>query len=814
MKLSLNWIKDYVEIPADIELSRIAYDLTMATVEVEGMIELAQAFDKMVLGLVKEILPHPDADKLLLCKVDIGGGDIREIVCGGTNLREGMKVAVARPGAMVRWHGEGDLVAIKKAKVRGVESYGMICASSEIGLFDLFPYTDEGTIVDLSDFGAQAGTALADALDLNDVILEIDNKSLTNRPDLWGHYGIARELSALYDLPLKELGSYKPPAAAEFKISIKDTLRCPRYLALEMEGLAVKPAPFEIQSRIWRVGMRPINAIVDITNYLMLTTGQPTHAFDSDKIKGSIVVRLAQDSEKLLLLDDKDLSLSREDLVIADEEGPVGLAGVMGGKRDSVLPGTKRVILEIANFDAIGIRRTATRYASRTESSMRFEKGLDAERVEATLALAMGLFSKIFPEISIRAYADSWPVRKTASELIVSLDWLEKRLGKRIANTDISRILSRLGFDVDFDGDELKLKVPSWRSTGDISRPEDIIEEVARVYGYENFETLPISSSFEKAIDQPKIDLDRRIREYLSFRCGMQEIYTYPWLKEEYTLALFGSVEGLLSLAQPPAPDEKYLRSSLLPSLCRAVESNLRFFDEFSIYESAHVFFDRDYENSYDKREALPLQKRMLAAAYVGKAENINVLFRKAKGTVSALANYVHIEPIAFKQIDKPVWADDVLWLNITAEAEPDKKIGNLALLSKKACLDCGIKNSSVMIFEFDIDALQPLSSRSNDFTHIPEYPLVGYDLSLLFDLSVKWSEILSDIKGASNSLLQDVFFVDEYRGQQIPEGKKSLTFRLLIGSLEKTLTSDEIENCAKAVIKRLKKTMGAELRA
>ena len=399
MKLSLDWIKDYVELPADLELSRIAYDLTMSTVEVEGVTELAGKFDKMIVGVVKEILPHPNADKLILCKTDVGGGDVREIVCGGINVKEGMKVAVARPGAMVRWHGAGDLVEIKNAKVRGVESYGMICASSEIGLFDLFPFTEEATIADLSDFDAQAGTPLAEALGLDDVILEIDNKSLTNRPDLWGHYGIARELSALYDLPLKEFVPFVPPVTPDFKVAIDDPSKCFRYIGVKMENLSVMPAPFAVQSRIWRVGMRPINAIVDITNYVMLATGQPTHAFDSDNIAGHISVRTAREAEKLLLLDGKDLSLSAEDLVIADDEGAVALAGVMGGSKDSVLPETHKVILELANFEAIGVRRTATRHETRTDAAIRFEKSIDPERCDTALSLAMQMFAHIYPEL-------------------------------------------------------------------------------------------------------------------------------------------------------------------------------------------------------------------------------------------------------------------------------------------------------------------------------------------------------------------------------------------------------------------------------
>ncbi len=367
MKLSLSWIKDYVKIPENMDLKKLAYDLTMSTVEVEDVEELARRFDHMVVGVIDRIEAHPNADRLKVCKVDIGDGEIKDIVCGGINLREGMRVAVSCPGAVVRWHGEGEPVVIKNSKLRGVASFGMICASDEIGLGELFPAEQDAEILDLSVFDVPAGTSLADALDMNDILLEIDNKSMTNRPDLWGHYGIAREIAALYDLPLTEIEPFETDVTSDFKVEIMSPDHCPRYIGVEMSGVGVKPSPYQMQNRIWKVGMRPINALVDITNYVMLATGNPTHAFDADNITDHIVVRHAEEGEKLLLLNDHEIDLCEDDLVITDSEGPVALAGVMGGAKDSILPKTERVILEVANFEATGIRRTALRYDNRTE---------------------------------------------------------------------------------------------------------------------------------------------------------------------------------------------------------------------------------------------------------------------------------------------------------------------------------------------------------------------------------------------------------------------------------------------------------------
>ena len=811
MKVSLNWIRDYVQLPADADLKKLAYDLTMSTVEVEDTIELAKQFDHMVVGVINTIEQHPNADKLRVCMTDIGGR-VESIVCGGSNLREGMKVAVALPGAVCRWHGEGEPVEIKKSKLRGVDSYGMICGAVEIGLADLFPTKEEAHILDLSGFDAPAGTPLADALDLNDIILEIDNKSMTNRPDLWGHYGIAREIAALYDLPMKAFPRFDRNVAntAGFHVTVEDTERCPRYLSAQIEGLSVKPAPYQMQSRIWKVGMRPINALVDITNYVMLATGQPTHAFDSDHIAGHVIVRRAGEGEKLLLLNGKELALSGDDLVIADDAGVVGLAGVMGGAKDSILPETDKVILEVANFDAKGIRRTALRYDNRTEASARYEKAIDPERCDQAFDLSMQLLGQLYPEMKVTGLVDEYPQHLKQAEIDVPLSWLERRLGKRLPPEEIRHKMELLGYGIAFSGDNMHVVVPTWRSTGDVSIQADIMEEVARMYGYENFEAEPITTTFDGAINQLDKDLERRIKEYLAIRCGMQEIFTYPWMEESYVNAVLQSPEGILSLSTPPSPAERFVRSSLLPNLCKAVVKNERYFDEFSIFETAQVFRDENYTSPYDPREKLPSQRKNVAGAFASTDKDITALFRKAKGVVEMMARYVHMETLTFRQTEKPVWADNVVWLNI---CRGEEKVGDLALLSKKVSMACGIKNLNVLLFQLDQDSLVPLKSRTNTFTHMAEYPMTDYDISLLLDGSVQWKDVLQTVGGIKSELLHGASFVDEYRGKQVPAGKKSLTLRLSIGSREKTLTSSEIEEVASNVLNKIAKRFGAELR-
>ena len=811
MKVSLNWIRDYVQLPADADLKKLAYDLTMSTVEVEDTIELAKQFDHMVVGVINTIEQHPNADKLRVCMTDIGGR-VESIVCGGSNLREGMKVAVALPGSVCRWHGEGEPVEIKKSKLRGVDSYGMICGAVEIGLADLFPTKEEAHILDLSDFDAPAGTPLADALDLNDIILEIDNKSMTNRPDLWGHYGIAREIAALYDLPMKEFPHFDRNVenTSGFHVTVEDAERCPRMTGTQIENVCVKPAPYWMQVRIWKTGMRPINALVDITNYVMLATGQPSHAYDSDHIAGHIIVRRAKAGETLMLLNGKELPLSTDDLTIADDAGIVGLAGVMGGAKDSILPTTSKVILEIANFQAAGIRRTALRYDNRTEASARYEKAIDPERCDQALDLSMQLFSDLYPEMKVTGLVDEYPRHLKQAEIDVPLSWLERRLGKRLPPEEIKHKMELLGYSITFNGDNMHVVVPTWRSTGDVSIQADIMEEVARMYGYENFEAEPITTTFDGAINQLDKDLERRIKEYLAIRCGMQEIFTYPWMEESYVNAVLQSTEGILSLSTPPSPAERFVRSSLLPNLCKAVVKNERYFDEFSIFETAQVFRDENYTSPYDPREKLPSQRKNVAGAFVTTDKDITALFRKAKGVVEMMARYVHMETLTFRQTEKPVWADNVVWLNIYRGEE---KVGDLALLSKKVSMACGIKNLNVMLFQLDQDSLVPLKSRTNTFTHMAEYPMTDYDISLLLDGSVQWKDVLQTVGGIKSELLHGASFVDEYRGKQVPAGKKSLTLRLSIGSKEKTLTSSEIEEVASNVLNKIAKRFGAELR-
>lgn len=807
MKLSFNWIKKYAELPADLTLEKLSYDLTMSTVEVEDAVSLADNLAGLAVGRILTVEPHPDADKLRLCTVDLGDPAPSLIVCGGINLEPGMSVAVAKPGSWVKWHGEGEPVEIKPAKLRGVMSYGMICASDEIGLSELFPASQHAEIMDITEFGAKPGTPLAEALGLDDIILEIDNKSMTNRPDLWGHYGMARELAAIYSCPLKPIEkAVVPPCSEELKVVIQDEERCSRYMGIAISGIKNVPSPFELKSLLWRVGIRPINLPVDLTNYVMLACGQPTHGFDRSHITGGIYIRRAFEGEELQLLDGEKLNLTTEDLVIADEKAPVALAGVMGGSLDSILPSTTELILEIANFAPLSIRRTSQRFDERTEASARYEKGIDPQRADEAQAIALEAFSRYFPESKITAFTDNFPCPLKRAVVEVELDFLKKRLGKELSVSQVTTLLARLGFETEAEGTKLVVTAPTWRSTGDISLPDDILEEVARLMGYENFEYLPPTVVLEKAVNQKLPQLDRAVREYLAFRCNMQEIFTYPWIEDEFIKAAEADESEMLMLSTPPAPDESHLRSTLIPGMLKAVASNLRYFTDFKIFELTQVFFDRNYHSVSGTEELLPEMARHLAGAFTGS--DARELFREAKGVLAYMHRGAQMEPLEFAQKEKPAWADEKLWVNIISGGEV---AGTLALISPKCAKAAGIKRSLAMLFELDVEKLTPLASRQNEFEHLPDYPLSDFDLSVVFEDGVAWAEIEPLIKKVE--LVKKVKFLDEYRGAQIGQGKKSVSFRVWVGSDKGTLTSEQIETASKQVQKKIAKKYGGDVR-
>ena len=806
MKVSLNWVKKYVDLPDYITTKQIATDLTLRTVEVEGYENTEEKFHDIIVGKILEINEHPNADKLRVCKVDIGEGEPKQIVCGGSNLYTNEMVVVCKPGAEVYWHGESELMKIKDSKVRGVDSYGMICGAEEVYLENIFPAKDEDEIVDLAGIDCYPGQSITEIIDMKDVVLEIDNKSLTNRPDLWGHYGIARELSAIYDVDLKPIEKVKIDSnLPKYDVVIEDTTKCQRYVAVEIDNVYEKRSPLWMQSAIIKGGMRPINAIVDITNYVMMAVGQPLHAFDKTHVDGNkIIVRNARDGEELLLLDNNTIELTTDDLVISDSKDAMALAGIRGGKKDSILPETTGVVLEVANFTAKTIRKTGKRFDEKTDASIRYEKNLDTQRVEEGLNLALALFKEIFPESKIVAFNDVYPVKTKNEKINVSEEFLDTRLGKKIDRETITRVLTRLGYEVNYKNGIYTVVVPTYRSTGDVSLKDDVMGDIARLLSFESFEAQPLTISFDHAVLQNKVLLETRIKEYLSNRCGFYEIFTYPWINEKYIDAASLNKEDSIKLATPPSPEEAYLRSSLVPGMLEAISKNLRYFDSFKMFEMAQVFIKGEYHESSED-ETLPIHKKLLTGSIVGS--NPKEIFYELKGVIENISRYTHMKELNFTtECEKPSWADINAYLAIKLDNEI---VGYMGLLSVKTMNDAKIKRTNVAIFELDSDMFIPLESRTNKFKHIPVLPSVEKDLSLIVDENITWADMTKYIRSKAS----DIKFIEEYRGNQIPEGKKSIMLRVTFDSGDTTLTSEEINTKLDAIIRTLNKMCGAVLR-
>ncbi len=559
-----------------------------------------------------------------------------------------------------------------------------------------------------------------------------------------------------------------------------------------------------MQSYLINCGMKPINAIVDITNYVMIVTGQPMHAFDRTHIDGEkIIVRNAKKGEKLELLDGNNIDLEEDDLVICDVNGPLALAGIRGGIKDSVLPETVGVLLEIANFEASGIRKTEKKFDEKTDAGIRYEKGIDTQRVDQGTELALSLVKEIFPNSKIVSYADEYIEKTERAKIDVTKEFLDVRLGTTISQEEIERILTKLGYDVDYKNEVYHVLAPVWRSTGDVSLRDDVMGDIARIIGYNNFKQKPLPVKLDHAVIQNDILLERRIREYLSFRCGFDEIITYPWVEEKYIDVVGLDKSKMVRLATPPSPDTAYLRSSLIPGILDAISKNLRYFDDFKIYEMAECYEKGVFHESSED-ETLPVHKTYLTGCIVGK--NAYDILYELKGVLEGMSSHCHMEEIEFTKGEKPAWADINAYLDIKKNGET---IGHMGLLSIKSMIEAKIKHTNVAIFEIEKTKLVSLTSRTNEYKHLPQLPLIEKDLSILIDEKTTWKEIEETIKPHVN----DVIFVEEYRGNQVPEGKKSIMLKMKIENNETTMTSEEINKIIDKIVKALYYKNGATLR-
>lgn len=800
-----------MKLPKELSPEQLALDFTMSTVEVERVIRPAADLDKIVVGRVNEITQHPQADKLQVCQVEVGPAHPLQIVCGGINLTKDMLVAVALVGARVRWHGQGELVPLEKAKIRGIDSDGMIAAAAEIGLAELFPARSEREILDLSGWGLKVGQSLSQALGRNDIILDIDNKSINHRPDLWGQYGLARELAAIYRTKLKDYSALDIKIAArdiKLSVTVADPDNCYRYTALAISGVKVQDSPWWLKNALQAVGIRPINNIVDVTNYVMYELGQPLHAFDAREINDHhIVVKTAKKGESFVTLDAKKRKLPEGALMIADSQKYVALAGIMGGQNSEISPDTTEIIIESANFRAASIRRTSLALGLRSESSARFEKSLDPALTELALKkstemiLALNPGAQVASEVVDINHNHFKPITLTVEESLIN-----RQFGSVIPAKEIRDILERLQFSVTHKAKKFEIQVPTWRATKDISIPEDIVEEVARIYGYDNIQDrLPLVALREPIYDVA-YHTEKELKNWLAGAQAYTEIFSYAFTDILWAQKLGMKISEHIQVKNPVSPEQAYLNLSLLPNLLKKAEANLRWFEEFRIFELQRIFDKRHkgvYPADQTARKFLPHQPKFLAGLALTR-QGDEAAFLNLKGLMEAARDFLNIDWQSEK-IDLP-------YAGLAYQIKfQDLVLGHYGLLNPDL-FDSGSWPVSVTFWQIDFDILIKYINDNRSYRAWPKFPAIKRDMAVIVDQKVSWQDLETEIYKIS-PLIRRLEPFDVFKDKSLGSGKKSIAYHLEFRSDDRTLSSEEIDDLMKNIVANLKKKFNATLR-
>lgn len=809
---SYNWIKEYLD--TKVKPEEFARRVSLSGPGIERSHPQAPLFANMVVGKVLEVKPHPNADKLRLAVTDLGG-TTATIVCGGSNLEVGMKVAVALEGAKVLWHGQGEPVTLEPATIRGVKSEGMICAANEIGLADAFPHA-EREVMDLSWCTAKPGTSIAKAFELDDTVFDIE--VTTNRPDAYSIVGLAREAAAILGekFTWKETVTPTPskksgPVPLEVKLEAPEL--CTRYQAVVMDKVAVGPSPWWVKNRLRMSGIRPINAIVDITNYVMLELGQPMHAFDYDKLAGGmIVVRKARKGEKLLLLDGTERELAPDQLVIADAEKPVAVAGVMGGEHSGVSPDTKVIVFESATFDAVSVRRTSRALDLRSDSSARFEKGLPEELTQAAIARAVELCERIACGRVAGKLADvrgdqrkrkKFPFRPDRAAALIGVDIPAKRMFD---------ILKSLGFEVakkpssakasEGKGMKYEVTVPYWRER-DIEDERDFSEEIARVYGYANLPSeLPTGELPRREHDAVLLAEDGAKTFFASV--GYTEFINYSFISREAVVKADYDPDACLKVRNELSADFELMRPSLIPGMLQAIAENEGLFPEGRVFEASNVYLKKDGANLPDERSTL------LLAAYGPAGDDAH--FRAVKG---ALEPFCPGLGRTIEMVRIGVDAAGTRWHpGRTVELRANGKfIGTLGDLHPEMLGRFGI-DGKVCMAEIDLMAFVAAGRVSGGYAPIPQFPPALRDIAVVVDERVEYADMLGVINARAakdtDHLLHEVSLFDVYRGKGIDAGKKSVALHLEFLHPHRTLTAEEVDAQVDAALIALADACGA----
>ncbi|MFH1822609.1 MAG: phenylalanine--tRNA ligase subunit beta [Patescibacteria group bacterium] len=811
MYLSLQWLKEFVNIPKSISPEELGLRLTMHTVEIDSVQKQADKYKNIVIGKILETKQHPQADRLQLVKVDVGKEKL-SIVCGAFNIKIGQKVPVALAGAILP-----NGLEISKREVRGEISNGMLCAEDELAL------GPDHSGIFILDKKAKIGQAFGKYLNLEDVIFEVDNKSITHRPDLWNHYGMAREIAAFLGLGLKD---YNPSVSGanitknEMQISVKveDFSLCPRYMAVAIDGIKIEDSPKWLQVRLSAVGMRPINNIVDITNYVMLEMGQPLHAFDSTLFSANnnkngghkIIIRQARNNEILETLDGQKRKLDKEMLVIANSKNSVALAGIMGGANSEVSAKTTSIILESANFNSLSIRKTAQKFNLRTEASMRFEKNLDPSLSEIAVNRTIELIKKICPETKVESLiADEKKFKINQGPIELNLAWLNKIVGEEIDEKKINDILTRLGFKVAKKKEKvMSVKVPSWRATGDITLAEDLVEEIVRIYGYNNlkFQMPKIIMDTPQISEERKIE--RKIKEFLSQGGGLTEVFNYSFVGEDQLKKLGVKKVNNIKLANPIASHLNLLKKSLVPNLLENVKLNQPRYDEISLFEIGNIFLNESGELKKDNISNIKLPRQEKVLGIVIAEENNS--FSKIKGVVEYLLNNFNLNGQYLPATTYPSWMNKECTASIKVN---NQEIGYAGVLDEEVAAQVGLKKK-VALAEINLSSFYKALSSKNHSTYqeIFKYPPIVRDLAFVVEDKILYNDIREEIINFSK-LIKKLELFDVFSGGKLGESKKNLAFHIIYQAEDKTLTAEEIDKLQTELIKKLEKKFKAQIR-
>lgn len=777
MLLSYNWLKELINIEDN--AYNLAEKITRSGLEVEEVLDLSKNLSNIVVGYVKEKQKHPNAEKLSICTVDVGEEEL-QIVCGAPNVEKGQYVIVAKIGAKL------NKIKIKKAKFRSIESQGMLCSLEELGINSSQVPKEYQNGIFVFNKKQELGADVVKLLGLDDKIIDI---AITpNRADALSMRGIFYEVCAIYDKKdkFKEIFEEKEYGKTDLKIN-SESESCKTYFGQVIKNVKIEPSPLWVQMKLIKSGVRPINNVVDITNYVMLEYGQPMHAFDKDKLGDKILIREACDGEKIITLDGIERELKNNELVITDTQTPVAIAGVMGGENTEVTNNTKNIVFESAYFSADSIRKTSSQHNLRSESSQRFEKGVDPNLQKKALNRAVELLKEICPNIIVEeeVFIDT-SIKEEKIE--VTSNYLNNYIGINITTEEIKKILLSLNFKVEEDDDKLIVEVPTRRS--DIKIKQDLAEEVARLYGYDNIvSTLPKFSKSTKGGLTYKQKLIKNLRN-LYINLGFYDTINYSLLSEKEATQFTANRHNTVKLLLPMSNRHSHLRQSLIPGLLKSLQYNYaRKNENLKLLEIGKVFFAKNNENIQ------PDEKMYISAVLTGKEketkwlkEEQSIDFFTAKGYLELIFKKLDIlKDISYKKINM-----DLLHPGRSAKIfYKDIEIGIIGEIHPTYERELGIEKT--YIFEIDLDLI--LENVKNKFIYkeVSKYPTVTRDIAMLISKDDTYQNIKDIIKNINSNLIKEVSLFDVYEGKGLPDNKKSIAITVSYNNSEKTLTEEEI---------------------